>query len=317
MNLRHAILASSLSAFALSAKANETLFFQHQSTLLSSTYTNPYSGAQATVSRTVNLNSGTYPGDPLCFSQLVLTTLDDVLFLSDPFGTPVVSNIDSIQAGFGDDLIILADATLLYGNITIVGGSGDDVIWTNAGDDFAFAGEDNDIVDTGPGADTIYGDSGDDCLSGGDGDDSFVFGDSDGTDWVNAGAGTDEITFVSGIRRIDIFVCPITAVPCTGGAPTSAYEITFRNGPGVIRVSDDGPTNGLETVRFADGQTFDLSTFPSPADLDANGSLNIDDIDAFVAGFVGSDPSVDYDNNGAFNIDDIDAFIAAFLRSCP
>ena len=54
------------------------------------------------------------------------------------------------------------------------------------------------------------------------------------------------------------------------------------------------------------------------ADCDGNGALNIDDIDCFVAAFIGSDiAAADCDGNGTLNIDDIDCFVAAFTAGCP
>ncbi len=54
------------------------------------------------------------------------------------------------------------------------------------------------------------------------------------------------------------------------------------------------------------------------ADCDASGTLNIDDIDCFVAGFLGGDlASADCDGNGTLNIDDIDCFVTEFLAGCP
>ncbi len=56
----------------------------------------------------------------------------------------------------------------------------------------------------------------------------------------------------------------------------------------------------------------------SLADCDANGTLNIDDIDCFVAAFLGGDLALaDCDANGTLNIDDVDCFVAAFLAGCP
>ncbi|GJM17916.1 MAG: hypothetical protein DHS20C14_01290 [Phycisphaeraceae bacterium] len=54
-----------------------------------------------------------------------------------------------------------------------------------------------------------------------------------------------------------------------------------------------------------------------PADLDGSGSLNVDDIDAFVTLFFAGDLAVDLDANGALNVDDVEAFVAAFLGGCP
>ncbi len=54
------------------------------------------------------------------------------------------------------------------------------------------------------------------------------------------------------------------------------------------------------------------------ADCDANGTINIDDIDCFVAAFLGGDLGLaDCDSNGTLNVDDIDCFVAAFLAGCP
>ncbi len=55
-----------------------------------------------------------------------------------------------------------------------------------------------------------------------------------------------------------------------------------------------------------------------PADCDDNGTLNFDDIDCFVAGFLGGDlDTADLDGNGVINFDDIDAFVGSFLGGCP
>ncbi len=56
-----------------------------------------------------------------------------------------------------------------------------------------------------------------------------------------------------------------------------------------------------------------------PADLaPPYGTLNVDDIDAFVSGFLAGDlATADCDGNGSLNVDDIDCFVAAFLAGCP
>ncbi len=54
-----------------------------------------------------------------------------------------------------------------------------------------------------------------------------------------------------------------------------------------------------------------------PADLDGNGTLNFDDIDLFVTGFLGGNLIADLDGNGTLNFDDIDAFVEGFLGGCP
>ncbi len=53
-----------------------------------------------------------------------------------------------------------------------------------------------------------------------------------------------------------------------------------------------------------------------PADCDANGSLNFDDIDCFVAGFLSGSLVADCDGNSTMNFDDIDCFVNGFLSGC-
>ncbi len=60
------------------------------------------------------------------------------------------------------------------------------------------------------------------------------------------------------------------------------------------------------------------NTTPAPTgpfcDCNGDGTINIDDIDCFVAGFLGGDlGTADCDDNGVINIDDIDCFVACFL----
>ncbi len=53
------------------------------------------------------------------------------------------------------------------------------------------------------------------------------------------------------------------------------------------------------------------------ADFDGSGTVNIDDIDAFVAAFLSGGLGADCDGNGTLNVDDIDTFVSAFLSGCP
>ncbi len=54
------------------------------------------------------------------------------------------------------------------------------------------------------------------------------------------------------------------------------------------------------------------------ADCDGSGTLNLDDIDCFVAAFLSSNlAGADCDGSGTLNLDDIDCFVAGFLAGCP
>lgn len=121
--------------------------------------------------------------------SLTLTTGDDVLALDDPFSlNPSESGsrfygIKVINGNGGNDVIDFSSTTLTYGNLTLNGGSGRDVLWGNDGDDniSGFSGNDN-----------INGGRGNDTLSGGDGDD--IIKGYDGNDTLQGGNGADELT---------------------------------------------------------------------------------------------------------------------------
>ena len=53
------------------------------------------------------------------------------------------------------------------------------------------------------------------------------------------------------------------------------------------------------------------------ADLTGDGMVNLDDIEAFSAGFLAGDPIADCDGSGVLSLDDIECFTAAFLAGCP
>ncbi|MEZ6317751.1 MAG: GC-type dockerin domain-anchored protein [Phycisphaerales bacterium] len=53
------------------------------------------------------------------------------------------------------------------------------------------------------------------------------------------------------------------------------------------------------------------------ADIDGNGTLNLDDIAGFAAAFLGGDDAADLNLDGALNLDDIQLFVESFLAGCP
>ena len=92
-------------------------------------------------------------------------------------------------------------------------------------------------------------------------------------------------------------------------------------------------SQGTWTVEMADLANQDTGTWgdfainvygtaPSAAcsfaDCDANGTINLDDLDCFVAGFLAADlAAADCDANGTINLDDLDCFVVSFLAGCP
>jgi len=111
------------------------------------------------------------------------------LFLEDTLSQGVdvyrLHNIQNIVMGAGGQLVDLTSTTVKYGNVRIAGGSGDDIILSNAG---------HDNLSGGAGRDTIWGGSGNDWISGGDGNDELSGG--TGNDQIDGGAGSD--TMVGG-----------------------------------------------------------------------------------------------------------------------
>lgn len=92
------------------------------------------------------------------------------------------------------------------------------------------------------------------------------------------------------------------AVAGVGSVPNNDHR-----GVGFPRIA--GGSLDIGAVEFTD-----LSC--NPADFNADGVLNLDDIDVFVAAFLAGDLLADLDGSGVLNVDDIDAFVTAFLAGC-
>jgi Ca2+-binding RTX toxin-like protein len=112
-----------------------------------------------------------------------------------------ISGIEIIDAGAGNDVVDLTSRLYDYGDVTILGGSGNDYLWSSAGNDMLYGGEGNDDLFGGAGNDTLYGDDGNDVIKGAQGNDTIdggagndkLFGD-DGDDVIYGGDGNDTVT---------------------------------------------------------------------------------------------------------------------------
>lgn len=159
---------------------NNFLVFQGILQTFNQTLVNPYSGYTITINEVKNVNNAIYDGlngtDTLSFPAT-----GDVLTLVDASGTIMLKNVEIIEAGAGGDIILIAHDTVAYGNITLRGRDGDDILWSNAGNDTIIAGAGDDILDGGPGSDILFGDAGSDYISGGLGMDALYGGDGDDT----------------------------------------------------------------------------------------------------------------------------------------
>ncbi|MEW5963128.1 MAG: calcium-binding protein [Pseudomonadota bacterium] len=148
-------------------------------------------------------------------NTLVMPDGKNALFLDDGLSPGVdatrLYNIQTIQAGNGGQIIDLTSSRVTYGDVTIRGGTGADVLMANAGNDvieggdgndYLWGGSGNDRLEGGAGTDTLLGAAGDDILDGGAGADAMTGGAGNDTYYVDhvgdtvseaAGAGIDHV----------------------------------------------------------------------------------------------------------------------------
>jgi Ca2+-binding RTX toxin-like protein len=143
---------------------------------------------------------------------VVLTSGNDAFFLHDAYSlfnpNAVLSNdtqgkldtartsaIETIQGGAGDDLIDLTSTDYSIAAVTINGGTGNDILWSNVG---------NDTLQGGDGNDTLFGGAGNNTLNGGAGADLFQY--------AKGGTAHDTIEdFQIGTDKIELFGAASTA----------------------------------------------------------------------------------------------------------
>ena len=109
-----------------------------------------------------------------------------------------------IDGGDGDDFISTSKSSTVIVD-WVVGGGGDDTIYTHAGNDWIFGGsgldeihggEDDDHIFGEGDVDTISGEAGSDFVNGGDGDD-IIYG-GDGDDYLCGADGADAVCLCGG-----------------------------------------------------------------------------------------------------------------------
>jgi len=131
------------------------------------------------------------------YDKLVGTSGNDAILLDDSSSPaassgPRIRNIERIEAGNGNDVVDLTSKRYAYGDVTIDGGSGNDVLWSSSGNDTLLGGSGNDQMDGGAGNDYLNGGTGKDTMNGGS-----------GVDVMQGGAGSDSLTDKSGNSLMD------------------------------------------------------------------------------------------------------------------
>ena len=122
---------------------------------------------------------------------LIGSSGNDYISLDDGAGHQMITGITHIQLGDGNAILDMATPNMDYGNMTVAGGSGTDVMWTAGGNDLITAGNGTTTVHAGAGDDTIVAGAGNDTLLGQDGNDTFLFDFGHGHDTVDGGAGSN------------------------------------------------------------------------------------------------------------------------------
>ncbi|NUA97985.1 calcium-binding protein, partial [Azospirillum melinis] len=192
------------------------------------------------------------------------------------------SGSDEMHGGAGDDLIDNRDDSNAGGiNDASYGGTGNDTIYGGGGVDVAYGGTGSDLIDGGGGNDYLYGEdgadsvlggagadylygqagndtleggAGNDTIDGGAGDDVIRFTTGDGVDSITGGGGADVLELEPGLSRDQMYLSRIGA----------DLHLIFRDtGDRIVlaaRFSGEGDgANFVQTVKFADGSTIDLS----------------------------------------------------------
>ncbi len=239
------------------------------------TLTNPYSSKSYDIDDEFRVNSSSYDGLG-GFDILIMSDDGDFLSITDNVGMQVIANIEQILAGDGGDVVNLADSNVTYGDVTILGGAGNDILWANIGNDTIFGAAGDDIIDGGPGNDILNGNADNDQIFGGEGDDHLDGGDGDDMLYGGTDLGllnldkdfVDNITFPELIEGVDIQNLIPPGSPAMGinsdnltvsfGATAS---LTFREGfagynntMGVYNIAEDG-TIQMASVLWANVKT--------------------------------------------------------------
>ncbi len=269
--------------------SNNTLLFVGYTGFFSEILINPYTGFTIAVSEEKNINDAIYDG--LGGTDTIsMSVMGDVLRLVDSSGVLMIKNIEVINAGNGGDVILLASQNFSYGNVSISGASGDDIIWSNNGNDTIRSGDGNDNVDGGAGNDLIFGGNGNDYLSGwlgmdtlygGAGDDTFAYNADDiWAGGITLSALGSHVPFAALInldgynRSYDTFNGDAADDGSLGLTGTDTLIMTSGND--ALILSDTlSPSNGLYYPRVAYIDVIDAGDGDDIVDLSGGASVDV------------------------------------------
>ena len=229
---------------------------------------------------------------------LVGTAGNDVMVLDDGFSPapsghqPRFTGIEVIQAGAGDDIVDLTSQDFAYGDVSLEGNGGNDVLWASSGNDLLSGGVGNDQLDGGWGSDIAQGGEGADVLHDSAGNNLFDGG--AGADVLTGGSGnelfaggTDNDTIIGGSGRDVIVFNRGDGADVVKASPGAVYGVSLGGG---IEYADLAMSRAGTDLRLDIGQSDQIlfkdwyvATRPVPvtslqviaeamADFDADGS---------------------------------------------
>jgi hypothetical protein len=259
-----------------------TTFVAGTGTLVSETLGHPYSGASLVVAGQYYTNDAYVYGGPGTSDVLISSGNDQFFRLEDDLGNLLLDGFEYYLMSGGDDVLILASATRVLGDVNVNMASGNDILWSNAGHDTITGNSGNDTLDGGPGNDTIDGGDDDDVLIGGAGDDTLDGGagvdeahyggtyatylvtdvagvltiqdlvGGDGTDTVS---NVENVVFADGVLANGVFTqhsFPATSTAYGVGCPSSGGSNTLSvTSPAWVDTTFEATATGLPTVALA------------------------------------------------------------------
>jgi|GEM_PF-2853944 len=232
---------------------------------------------------------------------LVGSSGNDAIFLDDGFspsatGGARLDSVEVINAGDGNDVVDLTSDRYTYGDVTIDGGAGNDVVWGNAGNDLLIGGSGDDNLYGSGGSDTLLGGTGNDTLNGGVGSDTLDAGDGNDLvvakgsemagDVMHGGAGTDTLSiqltaseYTAAVRaELVAFKQFIAEHPgetftftTLGGATADGFE--------AIKVSVGGTEISLNSPPSVEAVTATVAESTTGAATTVSGSIHAADVD--------------------------------------
>ena len=249
------------------AGGDDTLNFSKDASWKKTTRTNAGSPGQSGSKDKVDLNGKSHSFDVFDggdgYDKLVGTSGSDAILLDDSSSPaaasgPRIKGIERIEAGAGNDVVDLTSKRYAYGDVTIDGGAGNDVLWSSSGNDVLLGGAGSDKMDGGAGNDYLDGGAGNDQMNGGK-----------GVDLLQGGAGNDQLTDTSGNGLMD------------GGAGND----TLTNGSGnALMIGGKGTDKlvlggGYDVIAFNRGDGKDtVSGKDSNATLSLGGGIRYQDL---------------------------------------